>query len=62
MNLPYRKCCEPECTQKARWQLWWGKTADDFTEACSEHMGELADAYDKNDYGVSRIQEEKNEA
>lgn len=38
------KCCWPECFKDgfaAEWEIRFGSTSDDYTHACSAHVGEL---------------------
>jgi hypothetical protein len=47
IEMKERWCCYIDqasgapCIQDAQWQICYGRTTDDFTEACEEHVGEL---------------------
>jgi hypothetical protein len=34
-------CCFIPCDKPAEWVINWGPTVDDYTEACTAHVGEL---------------------
>ena len=34
-------CCNLECENTPRWEIWWGTAPDDYTHACVDHVGEL---------------------
>lgn len=34
-------CCQLECTQTAEWVIYDGDGIEDYTEACTTHVGEL---------------------
>ena len=44
-----RKCCcipdqnklDQPCGKDAEWEIWSGDTPDDFTDACTEHVGDM---------------------
>ena len=38
------KCCYLTCEHAAEWQIWTGSGPDDYTEACTQHVGELLSA------------------
>lgn len=39
--LPPARCCKVGCDRLADWQICWGDSPDDYTEACGEHVGDL---------------------
>lgn len=46
-------CCKIGCENDATWQIWYGKTTDDFTESCNDHIGELAS--DVNEFNAQKL-------
>lgn len=34
-------CCQIGCEEKAEWNIVWGNSPDDYTHACTKHVGEL---------------------
>ena len=45
-NTPH--CCVIDCVKDAEWQIIYGPTTDDYTEACTEHVGELLEPDKEN--------------
>ena len=44
---PKRYCCRMGCDKPAEWQIWHGDTPDDYTESCTECIGQmLTDAHE----------------
>lgn len=43
-------CCFIPCDKEAEWESFAGKclTADNYTHACSDHIGHLMDPHDNN--------------
>lgn len=42
--LRYKKghwCCLLLCPRQADWEIWYGNTPDDYTHACTKHVGRL---------------------
>lgn len=51
---PSDYCCKLLCFRKAEWVIWFGDTVDDYTEACTRHVGNLLD--DSPEFEVWRIE------
>lgn len=39
-------CCKVGCATPAEWEIAWGPTPDDYTHACTAHVGALLDDHD----------------
>ena len=48
-------CCELNCGKQAEWQLFDGPGYEDYTEACTEHVGDLlGDALEHRIYRIQK--------
>lgn len=49
------RCCEIDCLKPAEWTIVSGSSPDDYTEACTLHVGELlCDAAEHKVYPLAR--------
>ena len=50
-------CCFIDCSNRAEWQLVHGDSSDDYTEACTDHVGALLteDALEIKIYPIQNI-------
>lgn len=35
-----RHCFNLDCERLAEWAIWWGEHYEEYTEMCTEHVGE----------------------
>ena len=61
MNTPITPyCCVIDCEKDAEWQIVYGSTPDDYTEACTEHVGEMLEPDKENTVYPVEWNEESN--
>jgi hypothetical protein len=47
-------CCKLDCNQRAEWQIFDGPNPEDYTEACTAHVGDLlSDVPEQRIYTIS---------